>query len=225
MRLPLVSTEQDMHHLASQRQCGECTVCCVLPSILPESPHLEEGKRDYTSCVHLNVLPSDNNEVHSCKGSGCSVYSTRPDVCRGFSCLWKEGIIDGDERRRPDKLGIMFTTEESNGILAIEAWETRPGVFLNHPARGIIDAIAQRKHLAIRFYKVPLSLIYPPEHGTEFLTRGRLLSELAMNDPPVLAHWIRQTMAKGQLTCNYMDAMESELQKMENGGTSHATQP
>lgn len=52
-------------------------------------------KSHYTPCVHI------------C-GKGCAIYETKPAECTLWECAWKSGWIDGDERRRPDQLGVMF---------------------------------------------------------------------------------------------------------------------
>lgn len=41
---------------------------------------------------------------HCSKGNGCSIYTERPTSCRGFECLWLQGVTEV----RPDKAGYML---------------------------------------------------------------------------------------------------------------------
>lgn len=52
------------------RSCGSCSLCCKVPSI----PLL--GKAAGQWCTHAKP------------GSGCTIYATRPFVCRRFYCHW-----------------------------------------------------------------------------------------------------------------------------------------
>jgi hypothetical protein len=61
---------------SSGRVCGACSLCCKLPQIEPlEKP---AGKL----CSHCNA------------GNGCSIYGSRPQVCRDFSCFWLAGHVN-----------------------------------------------------------------------------------------------------------------------------------
>ena len=101
-----------MEQLAAQqrgsRNCGSCTACCTILGVA------ELNKPNYTPCLH------------ECK-AGCAIYSTRPVSCRVWSCNWLYGREPGgDERRRPDQLGLMFTHEEFGRrgkiLTAYEVW-------------------------------------------------------------------------------------------------------
>lgn len=52
------------------RECGECGLCCKLPKIRA----LEKPAGKW--CPHWD------KEKH------CTIYETRPEVCRNFVCLW-----------------------------------------------------------------------------------------------------------------------------------------
>ena len=75
----------------SNRQCGACKLCCILPEI----PSM--GKPVDTWCAHADPT----NDACGCKG-----YENRPDGCRSFSCGWLDGM--GDLEDRPDQLGVMM---------------------------------------------------------------------------------------------------------------------
>ncbi len=79
----------------------------------------ELGKPAYVPCYHL------------C-GNGCGIYSTRPESCRAFECFWLRGDMPGDERRRPDNLGVMLRaaqrwTADGKSENLLEVWEVMPG--------------------------------------------------------------------------------------------------
>lgn len=96
--------------MSSGRSCGPCRACCVTPPI--DSPELK--KKQHVACSHLRV-------------AGCSIYKTRPDVCRGFNCMWLNGELPRDAR--PDKLGVIFElrADPENGKRHITAREMTPG--------------------------------------------------------------------------------------------------
>lgn len=92
--------------------CGECSVCCSVIQV----PEL--GKPPGLPCTRLRY-----------DGQGrCGVHRTRPASCREFECAWRLGLAGG-AARRPDKLGILFTFEDTHatGMLLLVARETKPG--------------------------------------------------------------------------------------------------
>jgi Fe-S-cluster containining protein len=75
------------------RECGECYACC--------NGHLLAKSHGNTfgggcACVFL-------------VDKMCSVYETRPDVCRKYQCAWTQHLLDID--MRPDKCGLMVSVE------------------------------------------------------------------------------------------------------------------
>jgi hypothetical protein len=70
--------------------CGSCTVCCLALRID------EFGKQAGVMCQH-------------CTGTGCGIYETRYQVCRGFMCGWR--LLTGlGDAWRPDRSGILIVT-------------------------------------------------------------------------------------------------------------------
>jgi hypothetical protein len=67
---------------ATGRSCRECSLCCKLPPI--DTPELQ--KQANTWCPHCR--PG--------KG-GCSIYETRPTLCRNYRCLWLKDAALGEE--------------------------------------------------------------------------------------------------------------------------------
>lgn len=81
----------DDHNLVPGRECGPCTVCCVVPAI--DDPEL--------------VKPSGTT-CHNCTGTGCAIYASRPQTCRDFLCGWRRLALLGADWR-PDLSGVLIT--------------------------------------------------------------------------------------------------------------------
>lgn len=82
------------------RQCESCNECCkVLVGAAHGNPFGPSGigKRD---CVFL------------CQGR-CSIYETRPIVCKRYQCAWSQGIFP-DSIPRPDLCGSTISVETSD---------------------------------------------------------------------------------------------------------------
>jgi hypothetical protein len=107
-----------------ERSCGDCQECCTTLAVN------EIDKPEETPCVHLCL-------------TGCSIYERRPGSCRSYQCAWQEGVIEGDERRRPDKLGVIFDAGIDPIHRALVAREIRPGAFEEPPARYVLDKLSQ----------------------------------------------------------------------------------
>jgi Fe-S-cluster containining protein len=78
--------------LVPDRQCGDCMVCCEYMPISTQGL-IKPGQ---TLCPHVIV------------NRGCSIYDTRPNVCRTWHCLWRRDATMPDELR-PDKSGVIFS--------------------------------------------------------------------------------------------------------------------
>ena len=72
------------------RNCGDCNMCCKLPSI----PNI---KKDYEWCSNCDI------------GIGCKIYDKRPKKCKDFYCLWKIGTFP--ENLKPNKVGFFATMD------------------------------------------------------------------------------------------------------------------
>jgi len=86
-------------HLVSGRECGECTVCCVVLQI--NDPKLDK--------------PADQACSHMIEKGGCNIYAERPSVCQNWHCAWRF-MEQLDEEWRPDRSGILVRTAD-NGII------------------------------------------------------------------------------------------------------------
>jgi hypothetical protein len=79
--------------LVPGRDCGECTMCCVVPLI--DTPEIQ--KISGSACCRNT-------------GKGCGIYETRPSVCRSFYCAWRIFDIMGADWR-PDKSQVFSQVE------------------------------------------------------------------------------------------------------------------
>lgn len=80
-----------------ERRCGTCTACCTIMAV----PDLDAGgKAAGVKCGHV------------CS-RGCRIYERRPQSCRDFACLWKQGLMPSG--MRPDHLGAVAVTGRFQG--------------------------------------------------------------------------------------------------------------
>ena len=72
-------------------------------------------------------------------GSGCSIHSTRPGICRRYQCLWLQGRLE--EEDRPDRLGAVLDLLSEGGTTRLAIREASPGAFDHNPR---LQEIAER---------------------------------------------------------------------------------
>lgn len=202
MKVPLNLVKAEADRIANTRQCGECTACCVLPRISPEEDDgFPEGKPGYHPCSHLCA-------------SGCGIYDNRPKLCRNYQCLWRYGILGGDERRRPDKLGVMLTLDTHEKHIVFEAWELWDGALTDGSGKWLIDALSQKYGVMLRFYGVPASIAYVSHTSLEL---GRKLADASRDCPEALADWIEEKIANGQLDMPPCSSGDRDLKSLRRG--------
>lgn len=78
------------------RECGECRVCCIAPTI--DDPEIQ--KRSGTRCRHCK----DGGD------GGCAIYESRPTPCRAFFCAWRR-LASFPDDWRPDLTGVFGTLD------------------------------------------------------------------------------------------------------------------
>jgi hypothetical protein len=78
--------------LVPGRECGECTVCCTVMAI--DKPEIQ--KEAGVTCRHCLA--------------GCTIYETRPALCRDYYCGWRQLPIL-DDSWRPDRSGVFVELE------------------------------------------------------------------------------------------------------------------
>jgi hypothetical protein len=91
------------------RTCAGCDLCCTAVGVQP----LNKGAG--VRCPHLRGEP----------GKSCSVYDSRPDDCRVFTCLW---------RMSDDLLPDWIAPASAGFVISVDGSLDRlPTVFTIHP--------------------------------------------------------------------------------------------
>jgi hypothetical protein len=100
----------DIVEAGKRRTCGQCQACCEVMRVK------EIEKSGFKKCEHQCTV-------------GCSIYNDRPSSCQEFSCSWLDGVFD--EEARPDKLGVMFYTDNGTRVQEglLIATEIKPNQF------------------------------------------------------------------------------------------------
>jgi hypothetical protein len=138
--------------LISGRDCGDCAVCCTVPTI--NKPEIQ--KLSGATCRH-------------CTGHGCGIYETRPPVCRSFYCAWRTVDIFGDDWR-PDKSGVMPYVE-TEGIGEDFELSTGIGLMLvGHPLKIVRQKWFQDFVVTGVMSSVPLFVSLPGPRGYQAAT-------------------------------------------------------
>ena len=80
--------------------------------------------------------------------------TTRPRSCRAWSCGWLLGHVEGDERRRPDKIGLIFNQEKLGGKLRMVAIEVWPGAGRESSNIYLLQKLSQQWPIILREYQM-----------------------------------------------------------------------
>ncbi len=139
-----------LNTIVNFRACGDCQACCTVVGV--EELH----KPNWTRCAQ------------QCE-TGCAIYPDRPRTCRGYSCLWAAGLLEGEDERRPDRLGILLDLRsESNSDsvrpgdrVLIQAWEVWPGAMDQPEGAALLNQIAERCLVLVRRYGSEMAVVYP----------------------------------------------------------------
>ena len=150
--MPPVSNSEKYFSLVKDRNCDECMVCC-----------------NYLS-INTSVLkkPADELCKNYVKNHGCSIYDTRPNVCRTWHCLWRRTAALPDELR-PDKCNVLFSLNVSfepmqifeNAYIVCMAL-TDPSAFDNSSVSAALDMFIEDGSLPVWLsYAGSKSLVWP----------------------------------------------------------------
>lgn len=82
-----------------KRACGDCTLCCKLVAV-------RELKK-----------PAEQKCDHCIKGSGCQIYSIRPQGCVDFECLWLTGEIPELLFPKEVKIVLQWDSDEKDRFI------------------------------------------------------------------------------------------------------------
>lgn len=124
--------KKERRKLELLRQCGTCTACCTLMAV--DGGALFDPKPAGTPCSKLAV-----------EGQGCSVYASRPQPCRVWSCVWKHGSDAFTHEESPRETGLMFAAIQVGGVACLQVYEVR------HGALGELDNALLISRLASKF--------------------------------------------------------------------------
>jgi hypothetical protein len=121
------------------KPCGECNACCTVLEV-------KDGdffKPANTVCQHLT-------------DKGCGIYSTKPELCSKYYCMYAIMPDMFQERDRPDKVGILIsmTNAESHfgkatGMPLFAAYEIKPNASQSIYGERIIRKFAKKVIVAI----------------------------------------------------------------------------
>lgn len=104
----------DTQELVAGRLCSGCTMCCKLLAI----DVLEKPRGAW--CSHCD------------QKSGCKIYESRPDACRGFYCGYLR-LPQIDDRWKPSKSKFLINYEDRAGRIVIHADPARPDAWRADP--------------------------------------------------------------------------------------------
>ena len=129
-----------------QVPCGGCTACCTSPRSVPELSREEAGRLEHTTDAKGRLRlkrKSDGSCVYLAEGN-CSIYSSRPTVCKQFDCrvflLLGCGTSDPSiqEALRQWEAPSLKTVEDKDTLAALQLAvkdETKP------PAKDELEAL------------------------------------------------------------------------------------
>ena len=131
-------SEDNESHLVKNRECGECTACCV--ELLIDDKNFKKPANQ--ACDNLMET------------GGCKIYQQRPSVCQDWYCAWRF-MEQLDESWRPDLSGIMLRSDE-NGIIFQPIRDPRKVLIRDRSIELIVGGVAQG---------IPMSLSIPTKAG------------------------------------------------------------
>jgi hypothetical protein len=94
------------------RECGSCSECCRLLAI------------DASHAPEIGPKPAGQWCKH-CTQPGCSVYSSRPQLCADFKCQWLVDERLGEEWK-PSRCGMILVWQEQPATLFIVTDPAKP---------------------------------------------------------------------------------------------------
>jgi hypothetical protein len=106
----------------SERVCGACSLCCTLLRV--------------DALAKLGGTPCRHQLVGNPAG-GCGIHARRPEICRGYRCLWLSGSLEDSDR--PDRLGA---------VLSLATAGETPSLFVHEAQRGAFDASPRLQEIA-----------------------------------------------------------------------------
>ncbi|MDG2307543.1 MAG: hypothetical protein P8R42_23395 [Candidatus Binatia bacterium] len=187
------------------RSCGSCDLCCTVLRV----DELEKPAR--VSCEKLRA-----------DGDGCSIYATRPSICRTYKCAWLLGSLGDDDR--PDRLGAVLDITLRGDRLWLEIHEESPGAFeRSERLREIAQEYRPSAHVRVsdadraaepdRPFRILLADgIEQRVHGTriDVFQNGALIDSTEIG-------WLRRTAARLLQAWRLRHAPEGALRRGDRG--------
>lgn len=96
------------------KSCGPCSLCCKVLEIT------EFAKPAGQLCENCQNGGS----------GGCTIYETRPKVCRDYECLWKSER-ELSPRLRPDRTGTLLMEDPDSDEYRAVCDPAKPMAWLN----------------------------------------------------------------------------------------------
>jgi hypothetical protein len=109
--------------LVPGRDCGSCSLCCILPDI-----------KEFDK-------PANQPCRHCLSGGGCDAYAQRPATCRDFFCLWRTDPSLGAEWDPRVSRMMMYAQGPQLTVLVEPAASSN---WQETPYRGELEARARR---------------------------------------------------------------------------------
>ncbi len=109
-------------------ECGTCTLCCKLMYI----PELDKPAGEW--CKHVDPQ------------KGCKIYEDRPNVCRGFECVWLQAQKRERDNMmktadlRPNKCKAVIVSSDENDSLTIKMDPVHPNAYKKGVLARLIES-------------------------------------------------------------------------------------
>jgi len=143
------------------RQCGGCTACCTV------YPVKALNKPAAVTCKHV------------CS-TGCAIYSTHPQECKTYECLWRANHV-GTEDDRPDKTGVIFGSNYDKDLgVILYAQEFRKGSI--EKMLPMIENLARRNLVYLAYYGNKDSVVMGPFNRAAQLSEFLEAKNVAFQD-------------------------------------------
>ena len=131
-----IATGAEREREAAARSCGSCSLCCTLLRVD------ELGKLGGQHCVQQRLGHPEG---------GCAIHASRPQVCRGYRCLWLQGGLGAADR--PDRLGAVLDLVTEGETSRLVVHEERRGALERSPR--LQEIVAEwRESLPVRVIAV-----------------------------------------------------------------------
>jgi hypothetical protein len=98
--------------------------------------------------------------------------------------------------------------------MVLEAWELWPGAAAEHAAKVLVDTIAARLPLTMRYYGVPCAIDYRSSHNRLL---GPTLSLAAQEAPEALADWLEKKTKAHQLADSELECVQLDIARLRTG--------